>query len=193
MQQWNSYKETMNHEMVNVTTVLSSAGYKIDEGKRGIKFNIGFDAFKAVDYIANNKTLDLIEFTDIYLQKQAIQNEFNAIKKLHAISSQTKRQLGAKIQKELIDKYKDSISIITEMQNQNFCQKLHDQYGDQSICTNFIIVIAPFHRQVTPIDQVKLSRFITDLKSNLTRYFPDKWNVRVQILSISEFSKLVKA
>jgi|GEM_PF-6138266 len=191
MEQWNEFKEKMDHEMSNVPISLLKEGYNLDDDKKGIKISIGFNALKAVDYIANNGSLAFVEFSDLYSQQNEIKKQIQTLKRSELEKSDKRKfikKLGRTIQKELTDKYKDTHFIVSQMQKQKFCLKLDGQYRENETLKKYWIIVAPFHDSIADENKVEIARFIDSLESTVSRCLPPIWNVRVSIISINNFA-----
>ncbi|NOQ63639.1 MAG: hypothetical protein GQ582_03925 [Methyloprofundus sp.] len=158
------------------------------DGEKGLKNDIKFDALKSVDYIELSKLserLILVEFSDLYSQTNEINKQITALKQCKLENSQKKAfltKLGSTIQKELTDKYKDTRLIIEQMQHEKFYSELNLHK------TVFYVVIAPFHKSIAKADKVEIARRLDDLESNIDRCLPGAWDVKVKLVSITQFS-----
>jgi len=196
MYQWNGFKEKMDHELdrkPNSTVHLSllREGYKLDGN--GIKKQLGFNSLKSVDYIAENNALALVEFSDLYSQQNVLLSLSKTLYKSQAISNKDTKQINKKlwqtIQKELTDKYKDTLLIIEQMQKNNFCSKLEEHYKNDETVKKYWIIVSPFHPDIKEENKPELARFLDNLKDNIATSLPNKWNIKVQIIFIENFSK----
>ena len=195
MQQWNDFKEKMEHEFDRKTSPyihisLLKEGYKLD-GQKGIKTNIGFNQYKSVDYIADTSLLALVEFSDLLSQQNSIMNQIQRLKDSdfsNKDSREVSKSLRTKIQKELVDKYKDSLLIIEQMQKSSYCSQLAEQYQKNETLKEYWVVIAPFHPSIEKENRVELAKFLDQLKNNITTALPKVLNITVRIVFVHDFA-----
>lgn len=116
------FLEPMDHDNLSVLISLKKEGYRLDpkgrgkSTKKGIKCTIGYGKFKSVDYLyeTNNRAY-LVEFSDLWDQHLDVLRRVRNIQGSN-LPVEDKRNLVEKeesiIRKELIEKFKDSVSIL---------------------------------------------------------------------------------
>jgi hypothetical protein len=188
MKYWNDFREIMKHEMEDVDVDLSIFGYKLD-GKDGIKKSIRCDQFKSVDYIADSRLFSLVEFSDLYRDKHEIKETIDAVYNSNIGQDKIKkikRQLNSKMQQELVTKFKDSISIIQQMQSVTFCNELSHYNNNKKI--KYVIVIAPFHHSIPECKKIELAKVINQLKTDITSSLPKYLNATANIILVDKIN-----
>ncbi|MDD2864564.1 MAG: hypothetical protein PHC99_07540 [Methylococcales bacterium] len=192
MRHWHTFKETMNHEMEDVDINLSKKGYKLD-GRQGIKLSIKVNQYKSVDYIADDVSLSLVEFSDLYRDQHRVNNALQEVLDSNITEDSVnmiKRTLESQVQKDLVSKFKDSISIIIQMQKINFCDELsHYTENNSRKSIKYVIVIAPFHPSIPNNKRVELARVISQLKNNVTSGLPQAINARANVILLDEYAR----
>ncbi len=189
MEAWNAYREKMNHELDDTPVRISLLvkGYKLD-GENGIKKAIGVDKLRSVDYIAENDSLTLVEFTDLYRQQDEILDLIRDLRNTHDLSKKNTRKvnkiLRQSVLKELREKYLQTLLIIDEMQKIHFCNQLAERSNNQK----YWIIVSPFHPAIAQENKSEMARFLDMLQNTLTTAFPKKWNIKVQIIVIEKFA-----
>jgi hypothetical protein len=186
MQSLNDFIELMDHEFEDVKIKLTKEGIKLDGNTNSLKNHCKLNAYKSVDYIYfKDNTYPLIEFSDIGRQQNKILEEIDKIKKSDLdtnLRSKIIREFHKKVHKELVEKYKDTLSIISRIDTH--VSEIPTNLKKQSYIYN--IVVPPLHNEICD-KKLEVARFLDDLESKITLAIPDEIYEKVQIILIDIF------
>ena len=187
MKSLNDFLELMDHEFGEIGIELGVYGLKVDGDNNGLKQHCNLNKLKSVDYIyKENNKFPLIEFSDIYRQQNAILAEIDQLKSCdlsRSLRTDLVKERHKKILSELVQKFKDTLTIIS---------KLHNHISDipenlQNQSQEYRIVYAPFHPEIAEDKKQDLVRFLDRLKDNITTAIPNEMCERVRVIHIANF------
>jgi len=157
-----TFLEEIDHEFQDFREFkVNRKAYRVD--RNGIKAYCQLNAMKSVDYYEDhqNKSFLVVEFSDLIKQDQQI-----ALKVQELLDSNLDKRLKTEIRKnyyneinrELIQKYKDSLHIKNTMST---CIKNIPQSFNG--IADFVVVVAPIDEK----NRIDIVRFIEQLKAKL--------------------------
>lgn len=180
-----NYKERMKHEFDLTPPSVAAEGYKVD-GDNGIKKACKLEQIKSVDYFYSNGNFKLIEFSDLAKQRAANLDEIQAVKS-SSLDKKTIRNFhkekAAEIQRELIQKYKDSLHIAQRMNN--YLKDVPDVFSHNK--GHFIIVVAAVDVNLNPGIKVEVMRFLDVLGAKISSAIPKDMHNRVTVIPLHRF------
>lgn len=171
-----SFKELLNHEFPDFSNMkINQYGYKVD-GNSGIKNSIKLNELKSVDYFLFETNIEFLEFSDLFKQRELGLETKAEIEKSN-LNKSAKKELKKNIQnainKELIDKFKDSIHIKRKAD-----KEVSDVPIQGTKISKYIIAVAPINDEQNKADFV---RFLDQLKSNIISGLPSQFLAVVDI------------
>ena len=171
-----NFRELLDHEFPDFSHLnVNRYGYKVD-GNNGIKSAIELNELKSVDYFLFEAGIEFLEFSDLFkqrelgLEKEARINESN-LNKLE--KKELKKSIQRVINKELIDKFKDTVHIKGKTD-----KEISDVPIQGIQVSKYIIVVAPINVEQNKADFV---RFLDDLKSNIISGLPSQFLAVIDI------------
>lgn len=186
MKSFNDFSEKIDHEFNHVPSICFDVfGVRVDED--GLKKYCKLNQLKSVDYIyPKNKEFSLLEFSDLARQHFKILKKIDEIKKSNDLQKATKRELvinaHKEINKELVDKYKDTRTIVSQLEHH-----VSDVPSELRGRSKYYIVYAPFHHEIEESKKIEISRFLDDIKGKISLAIPDSIFYGVSVMLIDEF------
>jgi len=183
----NDFYEPMDHEFGNIGIELKIFGFKVDGD--GIKKHCHLNQLKSVDYIyPENDDFPLVEFSDIYRQHNALLNDIQKIKCSSGLDSKLKTEFikgkHNEINRELVQKYKDSLTIINQLKD--CLSDIPENLPHRP--QHYYVIVAPFHSEIEQARKHEIVRFLDDLKSKITQAIPDKIFIGVTVIPVHNFA-----
>lgn len=183
-----SFLERMNHEIKNTDIVLDYQGYKID-GDNGIKVFCKARDMKSADYLQclTDKGFLVVEFSDLWRQNLQIKED---VKKVTAsnldpsLKRDIKKRYLTDINKELVTKYKDTISLLKVINEE--LKNIPEIFTKIPI---YLIVVAPIDPTLDKAKQIEIVKFIDMLQNKVSSAIPSQLYSRVDIITLEQFQR----
>lgn len=185
MRSFNDFSERMEHEFRDLELSLIVFGFKVDG--EGLKKYCKLNELKSVDYIyKENNKFYLIEFSDLATQRndnlKNIDYIKSSLKENKALLKKQKETEYNEINRELVQKYKDTLIIASTLKNY-----LSDFPSDLRL-NKYCVIYAPFHKEVEENRKVEITRFLDMLQSKITQAIPDEIFCGVKVIPIEKFA-----
>lgn len=178
------FLQHLDHEFKDVAVKLNQQGYKID-GNQGIKVHCNMRNFKSADYFyldCQDSKLIILEFSDLYAQRQQIDAQIAALK-TSDLDKSTRRTLIKQqhtvIHKELVDKFKDTLHILSQLND--YFDNIPQTIGEKP--QRFLIVVPPFTHYLN-IDDVDMVRILDALQDKVKQALQGPYLPKVKILPL---------
>ncbi len=177
----------MNHEFPDYHLIsVDKDGYKID-GK-GIKYFLKAN-LKSVDYYYHDDDdgFTFVEFSDLFRQDTYIKDKIERLGNSSLIPKDKKdlRKYYYKLMnKELVEKYKDSVLIKTSM------KELIINIPSYFDNNGFYCVVVPPIGHLEKHKQIEIAKFLTNLKNKLTLSLPVGLSNGVKVIPLNYFCSM---
>lgn len=181
-----TFLENMDHELPEHNQiVVPRQGYKVDG--EGIKKRCNFNKFKSVDYYENHDKHGLlyVEFSDLLKQDCQIQASAQKVKESNLDRKEKgkiRKAFFKEINKELVQKYKDSVMIRILMRD-----KVENIPSCFENTGTFIIVVAPFDTARGQDHLIEVAKFFDTLKDKVADSLPTELFSSVKIVPLDKF------
>lgn len=180
-----TFSELMDHEFPNSEIVISLDGYKVD-GNSGLKRHCNCNSLKSVDYFrdCSQRGFLMIEFSDLVKQDAQIAEKIQQINGCNlnrTLKRELKKQYYKEIHQELVNKCKDSHSIV------NVANDVLDNIPESfSNIPKYIVVVAPLS-DLDESRQTDVMRLIDTIKTKLSQALPQHLYTTVHVLPLERF------
>lgn len=179
-----NFYEQMDHEFPECLSIsVSKEGYKVDgDGiKKHCKLNL-----KSVDYyyFDEKKGFMFVEFSDLLKQDKDINTAIQRITESDLVprDKKTLRKYYYKLMnKELVDKYKDSFLIKNLMRAS--VENIPPFFDDNSF---YCVIVAPI-KHLEKHEQIEIAKFITTLQAKLSNSLPKGLFTNVKVIPLDHF------